>query len=411
MVCFVFRVVVVLVTDLLLCARDPTNDWKEDVFMAESSPTLSASVIMPTFNKARYLDLTLASFLHQTSRDYEIVITDDGSTDATQDVIARYHGRLNLQYLRQPNRGRAAARNAAIQQATGDIIIFADDDRIASPDFVAAHVASFSDETDRKLVLGWQYSMLTWWSRGLDIWNRLIPLFVGSPALTQTLMAHEELQVVTVEDVEHHFARVLDTFALPEPWWEGRVMPTLEAFSDELTPFRLCWSLGTTGNMSVTRERLLEVGMFDEAFSQWGLEDTELSYRLVHGGHRVMVNRQALNFHQIHPNSPTRLEEWHKNYRYFAGKHDSIQLSLYALLLERKLTPGEAHRIALECEALLKEGRPLLVEELKRLYRTTSSVGLALSPPTWPAPAQALPHPLNWRKAREEPLRAKVRAV
>lgn len=368
--------------------------------MAESPPALSASVVMPTFNKARYLDLTLASFLHQTSRDYEIVITDDGSTDATQDVIARYHGRLNLQYLRQPNRGRAAARNAAIQQASGDIIIFADDDRLASPDFVAAHVASFSHAAERKLVLGWQYSVLTWWSRGMDLWQRVLPVFVRSPELTGRLLAQEELQVVTAEDVEHHFARVLDSVSLPEPWWEGRVMPTLEAFGDDLSAFRLCWSLGTTGNMSVTRERLLEVGMFDEAFSQWGLEDTELSYRLVHAGHRTVVNRDALNFHQIHANSPTRLAEWHENYRYFARKHDSIQLSLYALLLERKLTPVEAQRLLLECEALLREGRPLLVEELKRLYRSVSAAGLALSPPTWPAPAQAVPHPVNWRKAR-----------
>ncbi|WP_257453702.1 glycosyltransferase family 2 protein [Archangium lipolyticum] len=380
--------------------------------MAEPTPTLSASVIMPTYNKARYLDLTLASFLHQTSRDYEIVITDDGSTDATQDVIARYQGRLNLRYLRQANRGRAAARNAAIQQARGDILIFSDDDRIVSPDFVAEHVKAFSSDSDRMLVLGWQYGMLTWWSRGLDIWHRLHPFFIESPELARKLLEHEELQLVTAEDVEHQYEQVVGTFGLLEPWWEGRVMPTIKAFSEDLSPFHLCWSLGTTGNMSVTRKRVVEVGMFDEAFSNWGLEDTELSFRLVHSGHRTVVRREAANFHQVHMNSPTRLNEWHENYRYFASKHDSIQLSLYALLLQRKLTPVEANRLADECQALLREGRTLLVDELKRLYRTLLSVDSALSPPTWPSPApiSGIARPLKLMKAREEPARAKVQA-
>ncbi|WNG29810.1 glycosyltransferase [Cystobacter fuscus] len=382
--------------------------------MAEPTPTLSASVIMPTYNKARYLDLTLASFLHQTSRDYEIVITDDGSTDETQAVIARYQERLDLRCLRQANRGRAAARNAAIQQARGDILIFADDDRIASPDFVAEHVKAFSSDSDRTIVLGWQYSMLTWWSRDLDIWHRLHPFLGESPELVRRLLEHEELQLVTAEDVEHRYEQVLESFSLLEPWWEGRVMPTLQAFSEDLSSFHLCWSLGTTGNMSVTRKRVIEAGLFDEAFSNWGLEDTELCFRLVHGGHRTVARRTAVSFHQIHMNSPTRLDEWHKNYLYFASKHDSIQLSLYALLLQRKLTPLEAHHLADECQTLLREGRPVLVDELKRLYRTMLSVGRALSPPTWPSPAPtsglSLARPRLPKKVREEPTRAKVQA-
>ena len=73
-------------------------------------PLISAAII--THNRAHYLPDAIASVLGQTVRDFELIVVDDGSTDATQDAVAPYLDRIR--YVRQENRGKAAARNAAV---------------------------------------------------------------------------------------------------------------------------------------------------------------------------------------------------------------------------------------------------------------------------------------------------------
>ena len=63
---------------------------------------------MPTYNRCEYLDRTLASYVNQTQRDFEIVLLDDGSGDATPAVAAKYEGRLRINYRRQENQGEPA---------------------------------------------------------------------------------------------------------------------------------------------------------------------------------------------------------------------------------------------------------------------------------------------------------------
>ena len=107
------------------------------------------SVIIPTYNRAPYLALTLAGFAQQTIKDWELVLLDDGSTDETRAVAESFSTQLNIVYIRQDNAGRSAARNHALQVATGDIILFSDDDRIPCPEFVAAHLATLGDDKTR----------------------------------------------------------------------------------------------------------------------------------------------------------------------------------------------------------------------------------------------------------------------
>src|SRR6185369_13357859 len=90
------------------------------------APMSAASVVMPTYNKSPYLERTLASWVQQDYTDYELVLVDDGSADDTPQVIERYAPRLPLRTVRIANSGRSAARNRAIELATGDLIIFSD---------------------------------------------------------------------------------------------------------------------------------------------------------------------------------------------------------------------------------------------------------------------------------------------
>jgi len=84
------------------------------------------SVIIPVYNGARTLDRALKSVFEQTFADYEIVICDDGSTDDTPAVLAKYGDRIRV--VRQANRGLPAARNAAVAASRGELLALIDHD-------------------------------------------------------------------------------------------------------------------------------------------------------------------------------------------------------------------------------------------------------------------------------------------
>lgn len=85
------------------------------------------SVVVPTYNRASTLPRAVQSVLCQTFADFDLVIVDDGSTDETNAVIAQYDDD-RIHFLRQPNRGVSAARNAGAAAARGRWIVFLDSD-------------------------------------------------------------------------------------------------------------------------------------------------------------------------------------------------------------------------------------------------------------------------------------------
>ena len=95
------------------------------------------SIIIPTYNRANLLPLTLDSFLAQDyPRDrYEIIVADNNSTDTTREVAARYFGNsaVPVKYIFEERQGVHYARNSAAKQASGDILYFTDDDMVADP--------------------------------------------------------------------------------------------------------------------------------------------------------------------------------------------------------------------------------------------------------------------------------------
>jgi glycosyltransferase involved in cell wall biosynthesis len=87
------------------------------------------SIIIPTYNRAHLITKTLNSVLEQDYPHFEILVVDDGSTDATQEVVENIQS-PKIQYHKIPNGERAKARNFGIQKATGDFITFLDSDDI-----------------------------------------------------------------------------------------------------------------------------------------------------------------------------------------------------------------------------------------------------------------------------------------
>ena len=116
---------------------------------------IKVSVVIPAYNHASFLQKTIESVLAQTWRDYEIIVVDDGSQDATPAVAAQFGAALR--YIRQANRGMAATRNTGIQAASGELISFLDDDDLWLPDYLATVVPHFqADPSLAAMYTGYQ---------------------------------------------------------------------------------------------------------------------------------------------------------------------------------------------------------------------------------------------------------------
>ncbi len=212
------------------------------------------TVIIPTCNRAVYLRRALAALDSQdvASSEFEVIVVDDGSTDDTGTVLAAPRG-YRLRALRQPNRGPGAARNAAIDMAAGELIVFIDDDVVPSPDLLRQHL-----EAQRE-------------TPGVVI-GRMVP---PAHAVRQPVWAAWESHML-----EKQYGDML----------AGRWAPTPRQFY--------------TANASVPRADLVRAGLFDPSFRR--TEDVELAYRLADLGLGIRFVPQATAVHD----TPRSLDGW-----------------------------------------------------------------------------------------------------
>ncbi len=123
------------------------------------APAPAVSVILPTYNRAPLLARAILSVLRQTYQDFELIVVDDGSTDATPDVLAAFDDE-RLVYLRQAsNQGPAAARNIGLQHSRGQYIAFQDSDDEWRPEKLERQVPALSAAP---CAVGVVYSRFQW---------------------------------------------------------------------------------------------------------------------------------------------------------------------------------------------------------------------------------------------------------
>ena len=98
------------------------------------------TAILPTWNRAEWLEKSIQSVLDQTFGDFELVVVDDASTDSTAEIIERYSGKIRTIVFSE-NRGVSAARNAAIKNSDSEWIAFLDSDDFWHPDKLQKQIA------------------------------------------------------------------------------------------------------------------------------------------------------------------------------------------------------------------------------------------------------------------------------
>lgn len=97
---------------------------------------MTVSIIVPLYNKARFIERALKSVLAQILCDFELIVVDDGSTDGGEEIVARCTD-PRVKLIRQQNAGPGAARNVGIREAQAEFVAFLDADDEWLPDYLA----------------------------------------------------------------------------------------------------------------------------------------------------------------------------------------------------------------------------------------------------------------------------------
>jgi glycosyltransferase involved in cell wall biosynthesis len=111
----------------------------------------TVSAIIPSYNAAKFLPEAIESVLAQTYPAFEIIVIDDGSTDNTGEVAARYSG---IRYIRQENQGLARVRSRGVRESRGDYLVFLDHDDRLFPNALEIGVNSLDAHPDCAFTFG-----------------------------------------------------------------------------------------------------------------------------------------------------------------------------------------------------------------------------------------------------------------
>jgi len=210
----------------------------------------SISVIIPTYNREAALRRTLAGYLKQSSAGSirELIIVDDGSTDGTPLAVRQFRQSVSfaVQYVFQPNRGPAAARNRGIELAQAPILLLADDDMIPHPNLIAQHLEFHRIHPEAASAC-----------LGRVKWSPEI-------RLTGFMKWYGECEIFRYRRIPRG---VLD--------------------------FRFFYSC----NLSLKNNFLTTFGKFDERFKIAAYEDIELGFRLEEAGLQLRYNPKAITYH------------------------------------------------------------------------------------------------------------------
>jgi glycosyltransferase involved in cell wall biosynthesis len=256
------------------------------------------TVVVPTYNRERLLELTLESLGKQNlPRDrFEVLIVDDGSSDDTAAMVRTFEDRLDLRYFFQPDEGYrlARARNVGISHARGDICVFVDAGVLLHSEAMSAHVASHEAAAQPLALNGYVFCF------NLDN---------DDAALIR--------KFVDVDDVDTTIASMAQTGSWPDLREDFYTRYT-DDFDHVPAPWLMHWGC----HASARTEQLRSIGMCDEWFRQWGGEDIDLAYRLHRDGARFAVSRAASSIHYPHDKDHTdNAKSAQYNYRYMARKY------------------------------------------------------------------------------------------
>ena len=104
------------------------------------------SIIIPVYNRPQEVDELLESLCHQTFKDFEVVVVEDGSTEKCDDICEKYKDKLPLNYFFKPNSGPGPSRNYGAERSQGEYLLILDSDVIVPENYLETIKAELDRE-------------------------------------------------------------------------------------------------------------------------------------------------------------------------------------------------------------------------------------------------------------------------
>jgi glycosyltransferase involved in cell wall biosynthesis len=351
---------------------------------------MRVSVVIPTYNMAQMLRQGLGYLAAQepvAGLEYETIVIDDGSADDTRAVVEEYSGHLaSLEYRflpRGPRSCRAAARNAGIEAARGELLVFLDSGVAVSPRFLASVAARLEGAAHRVLihpVHGIAANFHTLHEADLSPLHGLAP---------------------TTFDATCNRLRQL-------PDWEDSRDAYFNLGGETLDRLPAPWTLAWTTALSLHRALAVQVGGFDADFLGWGMEDTEFGYRLHRQGASFTVAREAPVVHLPHAPLSTREEKRKSNTENalrMHRKHRTRESELCRFISGPNLNQLMARFDYMVIQPMAGRYPPGFLQEVADRYLASSGPSLAVGVDGL---VEAHHLPVTHMLAHNEPLRARL---
>jgi glycosyltransferase involved in cell wall biosynthesis len=231
---------------------------------------MTITVLIPTHNRVRLLEKTLASLALQRTRDFQVVVVDHGSTDETREVCARYQACFSLTWywLAREQDAPAHPRHFGMRHVQTPLVVFLDCGIVVPTFFIEAHL-SFHQSHGHHVGVGLFH--------GRSAWNEHIALLVNQMTIDQA----EELLV--------HYPGLVDV-----------------RDGSELETSPMAWMYGWTANLSLRTRDYWDIGGFNLEL-EYAFEDVELCYRLFRRGVRLAWVEHGWGIHIPHRRPPAQM--------------------------------------------------------------------------------------------------------
>jgi chondroitin synthase len=292
------------------------NDRKSHEEIDSSS--LGLSIIVPTFNRSKILEVTLACLVNQkTAYKYEVIVADDGSKEDLVLVTRKFENTLDIKLVRQRDYGYqlCAVRNLGLRTAKYPFVSILDCDMAPNPSWVQSYTELLVEDDDVALIGPRKY---------VDTHDIQATEFLNNPALIASLP-----EVVTNNNVA---GKAKGTASVD---WRLEHFKKSENLRLDDTPFRYF----SGGNVAFARKWLDVAGWFDEEFTHWGGEDNEFGYRLYRNGCYFRAVEGGVAYHQEPPGKENETDR-------AAGKAITTKIVEQKVpYFYRKLQPIEAAEI------------------------------------------------------------------
>ena len=220
------------------------------------SHQVTFSVVINTYNRARYLQDCLVSLSQQTYPDFEVIVVDGPSTDHTGHILSQWGARIKA--FQTKHRNLAVSRNIGIDACQGDVVAFIDDDAVAYPNWLSALAQTYRDN-----------------------WSDTNFAGCGGFVLDHTGRKYQS-QYLMCNRLGQNSNRIIDLqefFSYPNSFW-------------------IPYNMGT--NCSFRLSHLKEVGGFDEEYA-WFYDETDVAQRLTDFGFHLTTNPKAVVLHRYAP--------------------------------------------------------------------------------------------------------------